>query len=183
VRYLPHRYDTIIVALTLTFVGFIPLFHSAEADPLRWWPPHGGWQVGLMQSDVYSAMFCTMNNARTIQGKLQGDGLSTLKGQLNITSFDEKADPQTNTALTVDIDGRLFGSFPVTGAAVNPNVLPMIMARIPGQQERALFSEIRDGKEMDVRASTFSHHFELLGSDLAIKDFFDCQRVLALHVP
>ena len=111
-RYLPHRYDTIIVALTLTFVGFIPLFHSAEADPLRWWPPHGGWQVGLMQSDVYSAMFCTMNNARTIQGKLQGDGLSTLKGQLNITSFDEKADPQTNTALTVDIDGRLFGSFP-----------------------------------------------------------------------
>ena len=37
-------------------------------------------------------------------------------------------------------------------------------------------------KEMDVRASTFSHHFELRGSDLAIQDFFDCQRVVALHV-
>ena len=134
-----------------------------------------------MQSEVYGDMFCNMNNARTIQGKLQGDGLSILKNELNIKAFDEKADPRTNTQLTVLIDAREFGSFPVTGTSVNPNALPMVMARIPGQLERALLSEIRDGKEMELRATVFSHHFELAGSDLAIQDFLDCQKAVALH--
>jgi hypothetical protein len=172
----------------LTHMKYLPIIiflfsfpTTVKCDTVRWWLPHVLWQVALDRSNLDGDMSCTMYNSRTINGKLQGDGISQLKGHLNIMSFDERADPQTDTELTVVIDARLIGKFSVTGATINPNVLPMIMARIPGQQESALLSQIRDGREIEVKASSFSHHFELIGSNLAINDLFDC--ISTLHTP